>query len=285
MCQNTDKFTASTARAALQSFFVKFPEFAANDFFITGESYAGVYIPTLSKEILDNAPEINLVGIAVGDPCTDNTAQQDSMDSLWYGHKYGLVDDQIFDQLWNHCNVRLPTILARGGTHLVAAKLNNHLKNVVTGLDDKELVDYAHAMHRRLVISPESGFTETPECLLAFRKYLLSSSYHLSQVWKDLYIDDYSLFAPVTNKQDDDMAAYMSRDDVRRALHVQETPVDTWPYDPAIGFDYTKEYDACNAKAEPDAWSMIDFYRDIVPRLRSTFIYNGDTDPCVSAVD
>ena len=55
-----------------------------NDFFITGESYAGVYIPTLSKEILDNAPELNLVGIAVGDPCTDNEAQRDSMDALWY---------------------------------------------------------------------------------------------------------------------------------------------------------------------------------------------------------
>ena len=68
VCQNTDKFTASTARAALQSFFAKFPEFASNDFFISGESYAGVYIPTLSKEVLDNAPEINLVGITVGDP-------------------------------------------------------------------------------------------------------------------------------------------------------------------------------------------------------------------------
>ena len=81
VCQNTDKFTASTARAALQDFFnAKFPEFASNDFFITGESYAGVYIPTLSKEILDKAPEINLVGVAVGDPCTDNTAQMDSME-------------------------------------------------------------------------------------------------------------------------------------------------------------------------------------------------------------
>jgi cathepsin A (carboxypeptidase C) len=27
---------------------------------------------------------------------------------------------------------------------------------------------------------------------------------------------------------------------------------------------------------------MIAFYRDIVPRLKITFVYNGDTDPCVS---
>lgn len=66
-CVNTDKFTASTARAALVDFFQnKFPELAQNDFFITGESYAGVYIPTLAKELLEFAPHINLVGLAVG---------------------------------------------------------------------------------------------------------------------------------------------------------------------------------------------------------------------------
>jgi carboxypeptidase C (cathepsin A) len=67
-CVNTDRFTASASRAALVDFFHnKFPELYTNDFFITGESYAGVYIPTLTKEILDNS-DLNLKGIAVGDP-------------------------------------------------------------------------------------------------------------------------------------------------------------------------------------------------------------------------
>jgi cathepsin A (carboxypeptidase C) len=82
-CKNTDKNTAKASRAALQHFFQKFPELSSSDFFITGESYGGVYIPTLAKEILDRAPEIRLKGLAVGDPCTDNAAQADSMDSLW----------------------------------------------------------------------------------------------------------------------------------------------------------------------------------------------------------
>eukprot|EP00392_Amoebophrya_sp_AT5.2_P009990 g10021.t1 len=86
ICANSDKMSASANRAALVDFFAnKFPELAGNPFFITGESYAGVYIPTLAKEIIDHAGgKVPLVGLAVGDPCTDNVAQKDSMDALWY---------------------------------------------------------------------------------------------------------------------------------------------------------------------------------------------------------
>ena len=58
----------------LLNFFKAYPEFAKNDFFVTGESYAGIYVPTLANRIVDgNAagkPYINLKGIAVGDGCT-----------------------------------------------------------------------------------------------------------------------------------------------------------------------------------------------------------------------
>jgi serine carboxypeptidase-like clade 1 len=115
-CANTDKSTAAAAHAALQDFFTtKFPELRANGLFISGESYAGVrhpptprhpratpptrhprathappptrqvYCPTLAAEIVKGnsqpgASPIHLVGMAVGDPCTDNQAQQQSMD-------------------------------------------------------------------------------------------------------------------------------------------------------------------------------------------------------------
>ena len=75
-----------------------------------------------------------------------------------------------------------------------------------------------------------------------------------------------------------------NQEDVRRALHVTDTMDEEWP-SPSVGFSYTKEYNACNWQDTvrfPDT-TMVDVYREILPLLPGkTWIYNGDTDPCVS---
>lgn len=207
------------------------------------------------------------------------------MDSLWYGHKYGLVDDAVFDTLWNQCDVRAPSLTALGGAELVAAELNAKLMAMEFSAErPTELLSLRR--HAAQVLLAEKAFQppvkqDDPDCTLAYRKFMLSSSHALSQSWRGIYIDDYSLFAPVTSKEDDDMMDYMRRSDVRKALHVEEAPTTMWPSS-GVGFDYTKEYDACNWGEVTDSRSMIEFYRDIAPRLMVTWVYNGDTDPCVS---
>lgn len=175
------------------------------------------------------------------------TAQTDSMDSLWYAYKNGLVDEATYDLLWNKCELRIPM---------------SHFQEETS--------------------APRLSFSKdpSPDCLLASRKFLLSSSKALSQSWKLLFVDDYSLFGPVTDVVDDDMAAYMNRSDVREALHVTDTPIQSWP-SPG-GFHYEKEYDACNWSGKVSGPSMIEFYRKIAPELDVVWVYNGDTDPCVS---
>mmetsp|Transcript_1507 Transcript_1507/g.1852 ORF Transcript_1507/g.1852 Transcript_1507/m.1852 type:complete len:584 (+) Transcript_1507:60-1811(+) len=280
-CKNTDRYTASTSRAALVDFFQnKFPDLASNEFYITGESYAGVCIPTLTKEILDHT-DINIKGIAVGDPCTDNKAQAQSMDSLWYAHKNGLVDDEIYDLLWNQCDVRLPNLMTRGGLHHTIHDLNRKLKEIT---DLKKRKKRAYELYSEVILNANMAkMQDSPACTLAFRKFIMSSSNGLSQSWKDLFIDDYSLFAPVLSLEDEQMSAYMSREDVRQALHVEHAPTDTWP-GASVGFNYFKEYDACNWQDTIvlEGVSMVDIYQEIVPKLERTWIYNGDTDPCVS---
>jgi serine carboxypeptidase-like clade I len=70
-----DELTAQAAYKALVSFYDKFPMYYSLDLYLTGESYAGIYIPTLAREILHHNDDVNsdvtlpLRGFAVGDGC------------------------------------------------------------------------------------------------------------------------------------------------------------------------------------------------------------------------
>jgi len=63
--------------SALSQFFLIFDDHQPCDFYVTGESYAGKYIPAISNKIhIENAkptpkPFINLKGLAIGDGWTD----------------------------------------------------------------------------------------------------------------------------------------------------------------------------------------------------------------------
>ena len=67
-----DEITANDNLKALLDFFDKFPSYKGRDFYISGESYAGVYIPTLAYNILMHnkkevqSKKINLKGILIG---------------------------------------------------------------------------------------------------------------------------------------------------------------------------------------------------------------------------
>lgn len=69
-----DTQTADDNFAFLQWFFTSYPEFAGNDFYISGESYAGVYVPTLAQRVVQGntqgQSDIKLKGILVGNGCT-----------------------------------------------------------------------------------------------------------------------------------------------------------------------------------------------------------------------
>jgi hypothetical protein len=85
-CTHNDSSQAVDNHNAVKYFFSQYPEFSANKFFVTGESYAGIYVPTLAKEIvLGNAagqtPLINLVGIMVGNGCLGLNAGLCSFDN------------------------------------------------------------------------------------------------------------------------------------------------------------------------------------------------------------
>jgi carboxypeptidase C (cathepsin A) len=66
----TDELASQNTYMALQTFFTtKFPQLQRVPLYLTGESYAGIYIPTLARRIVEGDFETNLKGFAVGDGC------------------------------------------------------------------------------------------------------------------------------------------------------------------------------------------------------------------------
>lgn len=73
--ERDDDNTAEDNVEAMKVFFEKWPEWRDNGFYITGESYAGVYVPTLAEGILwavgnGTWTGAKLLGIGVGNGCT-----------------------------------------------------------------------------------------------------------------------------------------------------------------------------------------------------------------------
>lgn len=72
--------------ALLSLFFKQFPEYAEQDFHISGESYAGHYIPVFAHEILSHKDRnINLKSILIGNGLTDGLTQYEYYEPMACG--------------------------------------------------------------------------------------------------------------------------------------------------------------------------------------------------------
>ncbi|KAK7278978.1 hypothetical protein RJT34_24019 [Clitoria ternatea] len=98
----TDEITARDNLVFLQHWFTKFPEFKNNDFFITGESYAGHYVPQLAQLIVQTKTNFNLKGIAIGNPLLEFNTDFNSRAEFFWSH--GLISDSTYEVFTNVCN-------------------------------------------------------------------------------------------------------------------------------------------------------------------------------------
>ena len=83
--------------SAMTQFFQLFPNLKDNDFYVTGESYAGKYVPSLSYKIYQmnqnpNNQYVNLVGLSIGDGMMDPLTQTQGYADLMY--QLGIMDEQ-----------------------------------------------------------------------------------------------------------------------------------------------------------------------------------------------
>ncbi|XP_077455796.1 putative serine carboxypeptidase CPVL [Stigmatopora argus] len=92
--QNQDDVGGDLYSALIQ-FFQLFPEYQSNDFYATGESYAGKYVPAVSYYIHKNNPtakiKINFKGMAIGDGLCDPEMMLGGYGEFMY--QTGMIDE------------------------------------------------------------------------------------------------------------------------------------------------------------------------------------------------
>uniref|UniRef100_A0A2N9I564 Carboxypeptidase n=1 Tax=Fagus sylvatica TaxID=28930 RepID=A0A2N9I564_FAGSY len=89
----------------LQRWFERFPLYRNRSLFITGESYAGHYVPQLAELMLQfNKKEnlFNLKGIALGNPVLEFATDFNSRAEFFWSH--GLISDTTYKMFTSVCN-------------------------------------------------------------------------------------------------------------------------------------------------------------------------------------
>ncbi|KAJ7976576.1 Carboxypeptidase [Quillaja saponaria] len=97
-----DEITAQDSLVFLQRWFLKFPEYKNRDLYISGESYAGHYVPQLAQLIIESKVNFNLKGIAIGNPLLEFSTDFNSQDDYFWSH--GLLSDSAYKLLKTVCN-------------------------------------------------------------------------------------------------------------------------------------------------------------------------------------
>ena len=248
VCKNGDTSTAAQNLAALHSFLERFPEYKGRDFMIWGESYAGVYVPTLSKAVYDSDLDLNLLGFGAGDPCTDDGAQTNAgrLDfNFEFAYRNGLLSQALAQQLRQCAKAQA-----------------------------------AAAPDGRVDVNSWEG-----ECRTAWRRYYIATSGGDGagppvKLPGFGFLDPYMAFGPNNTPYWEQFERWANLPEVQAALHVEKSPGRPWALF-AAHLDYTVEYQACAGTPTRYNTSMVPIYNELVGKLRNVVVFSGDVDPSV----
>ncbi|XP_003576614.1 serine carboxypeptidase II-3 [Brachypodium distachyon] len=102
-----DQRTADDAFIFLVNWLERFPEYKGRAFYISGESYAGHYVPQLAATILSHnmndttRTSLNLLGILVGNPYLDDSMNTKGViDYLW---SHAVISDEVQINITKNC--------------------------------------------------------------------------------------------------------------------------------------------------------------------------------------
>ncbi|XP_048551200.1 serine carboxypeptidase 1-like isoform X3 [Triticum urartu] len=272
-----DLKTAADGHTFLLKWFELYPEFQSNPFYISGESYAGIYIPTLADEVVKGAqkalkPRINLKGYLIGNGVTDLDYDLNSF--VPFAHGMGLISTDLFEDVSAACHGTF-----WGKVNDVCQEKIDRVRWELKDLNKYNILApcYHHPEVQETAFVNSSlpssfrklGETERPFPVrkrmagLSWPLGLPVSSGHVT-LWPEL--GGRSL--PCTS---DELATiWLDDEDVRAAIHAKpKSLIGSWELNTAR-IDYTH-----------DTGSMVEYHKKFTAMGYRVLIYSGDHDLCI----
>jgi carboxypeptidase C (cathepsin A) len=257
---HNDTSTAADNLAALEVFFAAYPEYSTQPFWITGESYAGIYIPSLAYDIVTSGSKINLKGILVGNGCLGNavgvcgSAAYGDYLSLAQYHGHGFISDKAMDAANAAC----------GDWSTMTPACNTAARAASREVGAHDVYDLYAGMYGQCPYGARKGLKPVPRTRAPASRPIVKGSVIASM------IESFGLGNTCTD--DNDLTTYLGTPAVVAALHVGAKG-SAW--EECGGISYNSD--------------IADERETIYPALMAAklqiVIYNGEADACVPITD
>ncbi|XP_021892585.1 serine carboxypeptidase-like 40 [Carica papaya] len=229
--QTGDASTANDAYIFLINWLERFPQYKSRDFYITGESYAGHYVPQLAYTILLNNKNanqtlINLKGIAIGNAWIDDTTSLLGVYDYIWSHALNSdethrgillncdfltwnISDKCFQFLYqsdieegniDYYNIYAPLCLSSPSNSSSPGSVDNFdpcsPDYVYNYLNTAEVQKALHAKSTYWTFCRRFYWNDSPTTILPIIKYLMANNI---RVW--VYSGDTDSVVPVTSSR------------------------------------------------------------------------------------
>ncbi|MCD7454311.1 Serine carboxypeptidase-like 45 [Datura stramonium] len=239
-----DEVTARDNLVFLLRWFHKFPQYRKSNLFLTGESYAGHYVPQLAKLMMafnKKQQLFNLKGVALGNPVLEFATDFNSRAEYFWSH--GLISDPTYRMFSSACNYsRYVSEYYRDSVSPICSRVMSLVSRETSKFVDKYDVTLdvciSSVLSQSKIISPQENAEKLDVCV------------------------------------EDEVVNYLNRKDVRKALHAELVGVRGWAVCSSI-LDYQL------LDIEVPTISIIGM---LVKERIPVLIYSGDQDSVVPLI-
>ncbi len=255
---------------AILSFFQKYPHLKELDFYISGESYAGIYVPTLAqlvlKHNLNREDKINLKGILIGNGVADWEVEIENS-LIDYAYDHGLYSFETRTKLNQFCG--------NGSNWINEEKCigaRKEIQDSLQGMNIYDIYGICPPVTNRTKGARHSVETKFYKRIVNYqRKYgAIKHETFKPDSFGGIDDDDVQPIWPDGCAPDEYASKWLNREDVKKALHVRQN------------ITFTECNDEVGANYTIDAKGSLYLYPQLIEQGLKIWFFSGDTDAAVS---